>query len=600
MMKQLRGITKLVIWPVALAFVGLMLFQWGMNIGRGRSGRPRSEDEIGRVYNLSLNREHLNDAYSRVLKRYREQTGSEVYDPRVAEELEDRAFDELITDVLVDHELDRRRIPVTDQEILTVMKAKPPSFIYEDSTFYTDGEFDIRKWLSLFNDPRAYPLLMEMERNYRQSRPFDKLQIEILSTVRLTNSEVQEAVEMNEEKVKVRYAFVNPLDFMTDTLQVTEADLIAYYEEHREEFERPEVANLRFVVVPKEPSQGDETEVRREIEEILLDLKAGADFDQLALDYSHDRESAAEGGDLGFFEFDEMDSTFSSVAFSLKPGELSEPVRTRYGWQIIKTVEKKGNKVRAKHILLTVYPSYETIVRLRTRVTELTADARERGLTEAAADFDLEVHETGPFPRISVAIPGIGQSERVKRFAFSSSVGSVSDPVTIRGAYCVAEVVERIPPTIPELDDIRPRVKGLVANAQRRELARREAEALLGEIKTGGSFVSAARHHHAEVETSKPFSRAEGLPNLTPFSAFHGAAFALSVGEKSGVVETTTGFYVIELLNRYPVPDEATEGEQLMELHQKLAWEKSRRVFEYYMEHLREQADIQDYRDLIL
>ncbi|MFN3396237.1 MAG: peptidylprolyl isomerase [Thermodesulfovibrionales bacterium] len=119
-----------------------------------------------------------------------------------------------------------------------------------------------------------------------------------------------------------------------DKVKVGDNDAKAYYDSHKEEFMTNNQIRASHILVKTE----------EEAKSIFNDVKKGADFAKLAQSKSIDSGSAKNGGDLGYFSRGQMVPEFESVAFKLKVGEISKPVRTQYGYHIIKVTEKKEGK----------------------------------------------------------------------------------------------------------------------------------------------------------------------------------------------------------------------------------------------------------------
>ena len=127
--------------------------------------------------------------------------------------------------------------------------------------------------------------------------------------------------------------------------------------------DQPEAVKLSHILLPIDTSAATLDSLKRKAEGILKLVKKGQDFAQLAATYSDD-PSGKEGGDLGFFKKGDMIPRFEEVAFTLKPGEVSDVVQTEFGYHIIKVEEKKGDRVHARHILILIRPSAEDTARV--------------------------------------------------------------------------------------------------------------------------------------------------------------------------------------------------------------------------------------------
>jgi peptidyl-prolyl cis-trans isomerase C len=152
--------------------------------------------------------------------------------------------------------------------------------------------------------------------------------------------------QLNEqlELIKDNYIAIEYLKKeVTNKVEVSEEDMKAYYESHKDEFNMPEMVRARHILIKTDPSasDNDNKKAREKAEDILKQIKAGEDFAKLASDLSDDPGSKTKGGDLGFFPKGIMVKSFEDVAFSLKPGEVSGIVETQFGYHIIKVEEKK-------------------------------------------------------------------------------------------------------------------------------------------------------------------------------------------------------------------------------------------------------------------
>lgn len=134
---------------------------------------------------------------------------------------------------------------------------------------------------------------------------------------------------------------------ITDKVEVSEEDLKAYYEGHKDDFKMSEMVRARHILIRTDPSATDEekNKAKEKAEEILMKIKAGEDFAKLATDVSDDTATKINGGELGFFSKGKMVKPFEDAAFSLKPGEVSGIVETQFGYHIIKVEEKKESGI---------------------------------------------------------------------------------------------------------------------------------------------------------------------------------------------------------------------------------------------------------------
>lgn len=139
---------------------------------------------------------------------------------------------------------------------------------------------------------------------------------------------------------------------LAQRINVSPRDVVAFQKKYLAGETDSDVISLSHIVITPKPTGDKVGKARKQAEELMVRIKAGEDFAELAREYSEDPGSGAQGGDLGFFSRGTMVPEFEEAAFALKPGEVSDLVQTKYGFHIIRTDELASNQVRARHILL--------------------------------------------------------------------------------------------------------------------------------------------------------------------------------------------------------------------------------------------------------
>src|SRR5262249_1703291 len=120
---------------------------------------------------------------------------------------------------------------------------------------------------------------------------------------------------------------------------VPPADIQKFYNDSIQQYSTPEQIRASHILLKTEGK--DDAAVKKQAEDLIAQIKAGKDFATLAKQYSEDDASKATGGDLDYFEHGRMVPEFETAAFAMQPGQISDPVKTQYGYHIIKLVDKK-------------------------------------------------------------------------------------------------------------------------------------------------------------------------------------------------------------------------------------------------------------------
>jgi peptidyl-prolyl cis-trans isomerase SurA len=235
---------------------------------------------------------------------------------------------------------------------------------------------------------------------------------------------------------------------------VTDRELREAFELRRPQLEeRPATVTVQQVTVDTEPAPEALARVRARADSVFERIRNREDFAQLARRHSEDG-TREQGGDLGFFRRTDMVREFANVAFSLRPGEVSPPIRTRYGYHIIRVERTRGAEVQARHILfrheITAADAARARARADTVAERLRAGEDAAALARQYGNRDEQLRE-GPYP-LDFA------RERLGVDLTDAQTGSVVGPVAVGGEdvaeqFKVLRVVEREAPRAWTLDD---------------------------------------------------------------------------------------------------------------------------------------------------
>jgi len=141
-------------------------------------------------------------------------------------------------------------------------------------------------------------------------------------------------------------------------MKVSRREVEEFYATYKDSLpERPATVDISHILMQVKPSEKAQMAAYDKAEKILKELKAGASFEELARKYSEDPASAKRGGDLGFTQRGDLVPEYENVAFNLKNGEISGIVQTQFGFHIIQLIERRGERIHTRHILIRVQPT---------------------------------------------------------------------------------------------------------------------------------------------------------------------------------------------------------------------------------------------------
>ena len=267
---------------------------------------------------------------------------------------------------------------------------------------------------------------------------------------------------------------------LTGNIKVTPAEVAEYFATYDTD-SLPEIATqyeVSEVVIEPTISEAERDRVRGELAELRERILKGDNFAMLARLYSQDPGSASKGGELGFFGRDRMVAEFEAAAFALKPGEVSPIVETEYGFHIIQLIERRGNTINVRHILMQPKTSSEDLLRARITLDSLAEEIRQGHITfeEAARKYS---NGTSKAQGGAVTNPVSGNS-RFEKETFAQlypgigitamEEGEISNatPFTTqenKSAYCIVKVTKKIPAHKANLTDDYDRISNAALEA---------------------------------------------------------------------------------------------------------------------------------------
>jgi len=599
-LQSMRSVAKYMWWFLVVAFIGsFLLYETSGLAGRAPVTTTTS---VATVNGEDILLTAWQNAVSNLEQQEQQRLGRGVtLDERRT--LEDRAFDELVTDVLLQQEFKRRGITVTDEEIREAARVAPPPQAMQSPDLQTDGQFDIQKYQRLLASPgaRQSGMLVGLESYYRSEIPKQKLFDQIASDVYVSDERLWQIYKDRHDTVQVSYILLRP-ESLTDTaVTVTDAEIGQFYERNKKRFDRPGRAVVSLLSVARTVTAADSAATQARIVRLRGEIAGGASFEEVAKRESNDTISGAAGGALGKITRGRLTPKFEEAAYALKPGELSQPVLTPFGWHLIRLDERKADTLTLRHILLTIGQSDSSATRTDRRADSLASKAANQ--VDAKA-FDATAKLLGMTPASVVAIEKepLNFAGRyvpsVSAWAFSGvAIGETSDLFDSPDAYYVARLDSIQPAGSQPLSEVREEIRRRLAREKRIEKLRPMATQLLQAAK-GSSLEAAAASIQAPVEKTQAFTRIDAVPGLGQFNQAIGAAVTHPTGQVGGPVTAADGLAIIRVDRRVETMKAAFEvqkAEQRSQLTQSL---RQQRV-EEYLSSLRESVKVSDHRNKV-
>lgn len=598
MIRAMRSAAKWVMWILALAFVGWMVFDVGMDV-MGQGGY-RMGDAIAKVNGRSIELQTYFSALREAQERQRRDFGSAPLTQEDQQALEDAVLENLIQEILLNDEFRRRNIRVTEEEIVAAARTSPPPEVMTLPAFQTEGQFDLEKYqrfLAAGTDPE---FLRALEARYRQDIPRAKLYDQLVADVFLSDAKLWQAYRDQRDSVTVRLLALFPETVIPDSqVSVSDAEVRNYYEKNRSEFRQPAVAYLSYVSVPRLPNAADSLAALERARAIRREIAGGADFAEVAKRESADSASAAKGGDLGEVARGTFVREFEEAALALRIGQVSQPVLTQFGYHIIKLESRTGDRFRARHILIPVELVGEHLEKVDALVDSLDRQAADQSdpavLDLAAARLGLAVQVAPPLREGERLLLGTYPVPDVGIWAFEARPGDTSPVIEARNAFYVFRLDSLTPGGIPPFGEIADRVREVVMWQKKRQALRQLAERLALDLREGATLTEISERVGVPVSTVGPFTKANPPALLLEEPRVIGAAFGIPVGRVGGPVMGESGVFFLEPIARVQADSAAWRAQLSTQREQALQIARQSRI-RLVLNSLRASAEVVDRR----
>lgn len=614
---------------VALFAIVVVFIFWG-----GYSYTERKASRVAVVNGSSISIQEYQQAYQNLVEQMRRRLG-EQYSSELAEalNLKEQALNRLINRRLLLAEAQRLNLQVTQKELQDAISSYP--------AFQTEGRFDPGRYRSILNQMRLTP--EEFEASQRQDLLIGKVRRLIASGAKVLDKELLSFFHYTRDEINLAYAEVDPSKF-TDQLEPTEEHLKGYFDQNQDSYRIPAKRRIAYVQfrpqdyldevkpseeeiesyyllhedkyreskkvrarhilfrIPEDATTSEKQAVLARAKKVLNKVRQGADFADLARQYSQD-STATRGGDLGYFGRSDMVKPFAEAAFSLEPGEISDLVRSRYGLHIIKVEDVRESSSKPLEevkdsVIQEVKEEQAREIALK-RAESFADEAFALGdLRKAAKLNGLEVKESGFFAA-GKPIPGLGSNPDLNETLFSLHPDEVSPALAVGENQVVAQVVAVQDSHIPEFASVKARVKKDWLARESKILARKKAEEWLAAARRQGDLAGIAARNGLRIKETGFFTSYSPPSSLGGNRDLLVSAFALTPEHPVApeVFEIKDRFVLLQLKNRKTASEDEFQRKK-EELAEQLLRAKKEETFQRWLTALRQQSEIKILKEI--
>lgn len=688
MMARMRSLAPAFIITVGALFVLFMVIS-DSNVLEALGGKT---NYVGVINGVEVSYQEFQGAVERQRETQKQQTGNDIPEEQF-DQFRDQVWESLITEKLIEQEVQRLGITVSDQEVKDIILGEDPPAFLKQNFIDSLGRFNREMYEEAIFNPQNEQILLQAEEFVKQSRYREKLQSLLEAGITIGEDEIKRKFIAQNTYMDAQYALFANILFPDSVLNITEDDMRKYYDDNPDKFKVNAQRKLKYVLFKNEPSHADSMLVIKNLENvkqiedgdtsdfkyfvdiyseapysvdtfsvnelsndaikafknankgaivgpfpaktggfdlyhllnaipsnekfvsashilisqmgddeanlaeanrIYQELINGANFSEMAMEYSKDPGSAKNGGDLGWFGKGMMVKEFDEACFTGKVGEIQKPVKTSFGYHIILVTDVSTSKYIVERILNAVNESATTRDEKFNAANDFAYLAQNNDFEKEAELMNYTIQESGNFNLKSASIPGIGANKRLINFAFENSLNSVSEVHKLPTGYVVAQVSEVIADGLEKFEDIQPKVRQLVVMERQFEKSQQLA---LEDMKKAGNDLNKIKQIDSRLQVGNTgrFNSTTSIPQIGKDNAFIFAALNMKVGETSEPVKGLRGYFIIKLLEKTPFDSTAFKA-QIATLRNSLYQEKKSTALSTWITEIKDKADIEDKR----
>jgi peptidyl-prolyl cis-trans isomerase D len=634
MLKTMRESFHQLKWTL---FAVIAVFILGFVFYSGSGNADPASRIVASVGSEQITAADFDRQYRAQVERYRQ-----MYQGNFSPELERaldlprNVLDAMIEKILRLEAARRLNLRVSDEELAQRIVTLP--YFVENGQFIGRDQYERRLRGSGLSPER-------FEEELREDLLLQKYSDLVKASVVVPDSEVMREYSARNDKATIEYILV-PSSRLESAAQPTDADLQQYLDKHKDRYRTPVQRRLKYLLVDRakvrskiKPSDAEVAGEYEKLKEtlnvpeqvtaahILVAVKpdageagdaaakakaesiaakakqANADFAKLANENTDDPSGKGSGGQLPPFSRGQMAPEFEDAAFSMAPGEVRGPVKTQFGYHIIKLVSKTPARTRTLD---------ETRAQIANQLAEKQASAEAERIgrdlatklkgMRSASDDELRKLQT-PDNTVTFnttewvakgdAIPGVGANQQFTEEAWSTPVGKVSaTEITVPRGIAFIKASEERAAGMPPFSELKPRLEADWKAERRQKDALAQLEPAAKQLSSGATLASLAGRYETEVKTTTEFGPSGPVPEIGTAPELAAAVFRTPQGQAGPPVAVPNGFVLFRVLTRKEGNRDALQA-QKEELRESLRTREAERLTRSYLTQLRAERKVQ-------
>jgi peptidyl-prolyl cis-trans isomerase D len=597
---------------VGVMGIGMLLYLVPQDTGTELTGA----DVVAEVGNQKVTMAEVQDQLNRVARNGQ-------IPPSLLPLYAQQVLDQIISQDSLEYEADQLGLRVTDEEHADLLRKLVPT------AFNGDTFIGMDRYTSEVQT-RFQVDVPEFESEVKKELLQQKFQQLVTDGVTASDEEVQAAYRRDNEKIKLDYVVIKPDDLQAK-VEVSDADLAAYFEKNKARYVVPErrtvdyamldlatlrqhatvtedeekvyyqahidqykvedkahVAHILFKTVGK--TDAEVAEIKKKAEDVLAKAKKGDKFADLAKQYSEDT-TKDKGGDLDWIVRGQTVPEFEAAAFSLPKGAISDLVKTQYGFHIIQVIDRQTARTQTfdevKAAIQTQKQQEKADQESETLSSQIAEEIRRGGhipIEDLAKKFNMTTGEA-KLVEANQPLPELGNAPAVLDSIFHQRPGDLSAPIHTDKGYVVLAVKDIQPAHPGTLAEVRDQVTADFRREKALDLAKIRADELAKRAKSGENFAAAAKALGFDVKTTEPLARTGSIPDAGSAKQFS-SAFAMPVGQAGDPVAVGPNWVVYRVAEHSPVSQDDFE-KQKSKMETQVLQEKRQAAYDLFRTSLR-------------